>query len=51
MSEVSTCKICEAEYQTDITMPDIDGNTYCYVCWNVCLNCGIQNHQCEEVDE
>ena len=49
-STESTCMVCLEDYPTDIMIEDIAGTMYCYVCSEVCMNCGINGHDCEGED-
>ena len=47
MSELSTCKVCLDDYPTDQTFEDIEGARYCWVHAEICLSCGVYQHDCE----
>lgn len=48
MREFSTCHICKEDERAEDMMADISGALYCYRCADICLNCGVYQHQCEE---
>lgn len=47
-SEYSTCHICKEDSKTEDMINDIAGTLYCYVCSDICWNCGVYQHRCEE---
>jgi len=47
VSEYSTCHICKEDSKTEDMVTDISGTLYCYVCADICLVCGIYQHDCE----
>ena len=47
MSDLSTCKVCLEDYPTDLTFEDIEGARYCYIHADICLSCGVYQHNCE----
>lgn len=48
MSEFSTCLICKEDERTEDMAADISGALYCYRCADICLVCGVYEHNCEE---
>jgi hypothetical protein len=47
MREYSTCHICKEDSHTEDMVTDISGTLYCYVCSDICLVCGVYQHDCE----
>jgi len=48
MSSESTCKVCLEDFPTEDTFEDITGARYCWVHAEICLSCGVYQHNCEE---
>jgi hypothetical protein len=48
MITVSTCKVCLDDFDNDSMIEDIQGSKYCLLdSGDICLVCGIYQHQCE----
>lgn len=48
MSDVSTCKICSYDFDTEDMIEDIQGTKYCLIdSGDICAVCGVYDHDCE----
>jgi hypothetical protein len=50
VSELATCKVCLNDYEVEDMIEDIEGAKYCLLdSGDICLVCGVYDHNCEEV--
>ena len=46
--ELATCMVCAGDFDAENMIEDIEGAKYCLLdSGNICLVCGIYNHDCE----
>ena len=50
--ELATCKVCLDDYDVESMIEDIQGAKYClFDSGEICLVCGIYEHDCEREAE
>ncbi len=48
----ATCKVCTSDFDVEDMIEDIQGAKYCLLdSGNICVVCGIYDHDCEGEDE